>query len=158
MSVAKKRVEAVPEPQARPEAVAPVPAPTEERKPKRRFGRRMLMIAVPLALALGGGWFWLIGGRYVTTDNAYVQQPMVQISAEVAGRVSEVAVVENQHVDAGDAAVPHRSGTVTASRWRRPMRRWPRRGCRCSSFAPPMTPPRPSWRRPATSSTPATAN
>nr|WP_323781293.1 HlyD family secretion protein [Amylibacter sp.] len=70
-----------------------------EVKPKGR--RRLLMFSVPVLLALAGGYVWLTGGRYVTTDNAYVHQPMVSISPDVSGRISEVDVVENQMVQAG---------------------------------------------------------
>ena len=33
-----------------------------------------IMLIVPLALVLTGGYFWVTGGRYVSTDNAYLQQ------------------------------------------------------------------------------------
>ncbi|MCB1387643.1 MAG: HlyD family secretion protein [Rhodobacteraceae bacterium] len=79
-----------------PAAAAPPPAP-----PKRRR-RRGLMLSVPLALALAGGWVWLHGGRYETTDNAYVRQAILPVSADVAGRIAEVAVHENQSVAAGE--------------------------------------------------------
>lgn len=86
---------------AKPEAVAaPVPeAPVK----KKRSGRRLaLMLAVPLILAAGGGYFWLTGGRFVDTDNAYVQQPKISLSSDVAGRIVSVAVKDNQLVRAGD--------------------------------------------------------
>jgi membrane fusion protein (multidrug efflux system) len=38
----------------------------------------------------------------VSTDNAYVRQDKVSVSAEVGGKIIEVAVRENQHVKAGD--------------------------------------------------------
>src|SRR5690606_5199068 len=38
----------------------------------------------------------------VSTDNAYVQQDMVAVSAEVGGKIVEVMVHENQQVAAGD--------------------------------------------------------
>jgi membrane fusion protein (multidrug efflux system) len=60
------------------------------------------MVAVPLALAIAGGWFWLTGGRYVDTDNAYVEQAKLSISPDVAGRIVAVAVADNQQVKAGD--------------------------------------------------------
>jgi len=76
------------------------PAVVPERK--RRSGRRrFLMLSVPLAMAVAGGYFWLAGGRYVSTDNAYVHQPLVQVSADVAGRIVELDVAENQTVAAG---------------------------------------------------------
>jgi membrane fusion protein (multidrug efflux system) len=85
----------------KPEAAAPA-APEAPAK-KKRSGRRLaLMLAVPVVLAAGGGYFWLTGGRYVETDNAYVQQPKVSISSDVAGRIVSVAVKDNQQVKAGD--------------------------------------------------------
>ncbi|MGR3545216.1 MAG: HlyD family efflux transporter periplasmic adaptor subunit [Paracoccus sp. (in: a-proteobacteria)] len=89
-----KDAEAVPASAAVAAQAAPVP--------KRRKGRRrMLMAAVPLALVLAGGGYWLTGGRYVTTDNAYVHQPMIPVSADVSGRITEVDVTENQQIAAG---------------------------------------------------------
>jgi len=69
---------------------------------KRSPLRLVVMLAVPLLLAGGGAYFWLTGGRYVETDNAYVQQNKISISADVAGRIATVAVKENQLVKAGD--------------------------------------------------------
>ncbi|WP_375690273.1 HlyD family secretion protein [Pseudooceanicola sp. LIPI14-2-Ac024] len=84
--------------QAAPVATAATP-PAE--KPKGKGRRRMLMISVPLALAVVGGGYWLLGGRYISTDNAYVHQPMISVSPDVAGRVTEVLVHENQVIAAG---------------------------------------------------------
>lgn len=92
MSGARNRIEVVPE---APEETAPV-----VRKP-RRWRRRLLMLSVPLMLAAGGGYAWLAGGRYVATDNAYVHQPLVPVSADIAGRIIEVDLVQNQHIEAG---------------------------------------------------------
>ncbi|MEQ1688832.1 MAG: HlyD family secretion protein [Sphingopyxis sp.] len=68
----------------------------------RRWPRLALMLSVPLILACIGAYLWLTSGHSVSTDNAYVQQNIVSISAEVGGRVTEVAVHENQRVNAGD--------------------------------------------------------
>ena len=68
----------------------------------RRLRRMALMLAVPLAVLLAAGWWWLVGGRWASTDNAYVHQDIVQLSADVAGRITEVAAQENQHVQAGE--------------------------------------------------------
>ncbi|RVV98396.1 HlyD family secretion protein [Mesobaculum littorinae] len=73
------------------------PAP----KPGTARRKRLLMLAMPLLLVLIGGGLWLFGGRYVSTDNAYIHQPMMSAAPEVGGRVAEVLVTENQHVTAG---------------------------------------------------------
>lgn len=70
-------------------------------KPPRRWGRLLLMLAVPLALLAGGVWYWLGQQGKVSTDNSYVKQDMVAVSAEVGGRIVEVLVAEGEHVDAG---------------------------------------------------------
>ena len=89
---------------AKPEAVAAQAAAPEAPVKKKRSGLRLaLMLSVPVILAAGGGYFWLTGGRFVDTDNAYVQQPKVSISSDVAGRIVSVAVKDNQLVKAGDA-------------------------------------------------------
>lgn len=69
---------------------------------KRRTGRVLLMIAVPLLLAGVGSYFYLNGGRYEETDNAYLQQVKVSISSDIAGRITTVNAKENQMVHAGD--------------------------------------------------------
>ena len=78
-------------------------AAPEASAPKKRNGRRIvIMAAVPVILAAVGGYFWLTGGRYQETDNAYVEQAKVALSSDVAGRILSVAVHENQRVVVGD--------------------------------------------------------
>lgn len=72
-------------------------------QPSRTGGLRpVLIISVPVLLAAAGGYLWLSGGRFESTDNAYVQQAIVSLSADIPGRVIEVDVKENQLVKAGD--------------------------------------------------------
>lgn len=71
-------------------------------KPRRRWLKPLLMFGVPLLIAAVVGYVWLTSGRYVSTDNAYVQQDMVSVSPDVSGRIVEVRVRENQTVKAGD--------------------------------------------------------
>jgi membrane fusion protein (multidrug efflux system) len=61
-----------------------------------------LMLSVPLLLAGGAYYYYEANDHYVSTDNAYVQQDKVAISAEIGGRIVEVGVKENQQVKAGD--------------------------------------------------------
>ncbi|MEA3040364.1 MAG: rane fusion protein multidrug efflux system [Sphingomonadales bacterium] len=70
--------------------------------PRKKRLRVILMLAVPLILLAVGAYFYLTSGRYVSTDNAYVQQDKVSVSALVTGPIVEVAVKENQRVKAGD--------------------------------------------------------
>ena len=76
------------------------PAPDARRK--RNWGRIALMAALPLALLVGGVFYWLGLQGKVSTDNAYVKQDMVGVSAEVGGRITAVLVAENDSVQAGD--------------------------------------------------------
>jgi membrane fusion protein, multidrug efflux system len=68
----------------------------------RGLARLALILSVPLLLIIGGVAYYIANDHYVSTDNAYVQQDKVSISAEVGGRIVEVAVHENQIVNAGD--------------------------------------------------------
>jgi len=83
-------------------AVAVAPPVHEVPAQRRRWLRPVLMLSVPLLLAAVAGYYWLTAGRSVSTDNAYVSQDKVAVSADVAGRIVEVAVRENQQVKAGD--------------------------------------------------------
>ncbi len=60
------------------------------------------MLALPLALVFGGGWYWLSGGRYEETDNANLRQARVTIASEIAGRIVETRVSDNMRVKGGD--------------------------------------------------------
>jgi membrane fusion protein, multidrug efflux system len=77
--------------------------PVEQRPTvARRLGKWALMLSVPLLLIAGAAAYYISNDHYVSTDNAYVQQDKVSISAEISGRIVEVAVRENQRVAAGD--------------------------------------------------------
>jgi membrane fusion protein (multidrug efflux system) len=69
---------------------------------KRRWGRLALMFSVPLIILAVATYFYVTSGRFISTDNAYVQQDVVSVSPDVSGRIVEVKVRENQRVKAGD--------------------------------------------------------
>jgi membrane fusion protein (multidrug efflux system) len=60
------------------------------------------MAAVPVVIAIIGGYLWFTGGRYMSTNNAYVQQDRVSITPQVTGRIVSAPVKENDTVKAGD--------------------------------------------------------
>ena len=72
----------------------------EPRSPRQRT-RLILLVVVPLIAAAIALVFYLNGGRYVSTDNAYIKADKVPVSAEVSGAVRDVLVHENQAVSAG---------------------------------------------------------
>jgi membrane fusion protein (multidrug efflux system) len=74
----------------------------ERERPKRRWGRTALMLALPAVLIVGAVLYWLSLEGKVSTDNAYVQQDKVSVTPEVGGKIVEVSVKEGQTVHRGD--------------------------------------------------------
>jgi membrane fusion protein (multidrug efflux system) len=68
----------------------------------RKRWRLPLMIGGPALAVLAALYFYLTGGRYEDTDDAYVQTASVAVSCNVAGRVQDVEVHDNQGVHKGD--------------------------------------------------------
>ena len=65
--------------------------------------RTTLLLVVPAIVAAVGLFFFLMGGRYVSTDNAYIGAQKVMITPEVSGKVMSIAVAEGQLLKPGDA-------------------------------------------------------
>lgn len=72
------------------------------RSSRSRIVRLVLMIGGPAIIVAVALWFYLGGGRYEGTDNASLQTGLVAISPSIAGRVTAIAVRENQRVRKGD--------------------------------------------------------
>jgi membrane fusion protein (multidrug efflux system) len=90
------------------ETPAPKEAPSVAKQPtapraRRSVLRTILLLLGPLVVAVAGAYIYFTGGRFVSTDNAYLQADKVAISAEVAGPVKEVLVQENAPVTRGQA-------------------------------------------------------
>ncbi|MGE0630040.1 MAG: HlyD family secretion protein [Hyphomicrobiaceae bacterium] len=64
--------------------------------------RRVLMVGGVLIVAVATGYAWLSGGRYISTDNAYIQAPKLLVSTDVSGLVADVRVHDGQAVKTGD--------------------------------------------------------
>jgi membrane fusion protein (multidrug efflux system) len=68
----------------------------------RRYRRMLLLVVLPLVALIGGLVFYLWGGRYVTTDDAYVGAQKVLITPDISGKIEKVVVREGQPVKQGD--------------------------------------------------------
>lgn len=64
--------------------------------------RAAIMLALPAALLVGGTYYWVTGGRYQDTENAYLEQAKIAISSDLSGRVVKVNLSDNEKVRAGD--------------------------------------------------------
>lgn len=90
-----------------PRGDAPAPLRPDAREPaaparsRRERLRLPLMWGVPLLMVAGGLYVYLTGGRYQSTEDAYLRAAEVAISANVSGRVSEIDVHDNQEVRRG---------------------------------------------------------
>src|SRR5207248_2282620 len=67
----------------------------------RRYRRFLLLVVLPIAAVIAGLVFYLNGGRYVTTDDAYVGAQKVLITPDISGKIDKVVVKEGQHVNEG---------------------------------------------------------
>jgi membrane fusion protein (multidrug efflux system) len=61
----------------------------------------IVIAVVALALIVGGTLFWLHKRKYASTDDAFVDAHIVRIAAEVQGKLTHVAGIDNRHVEAG---------------------------------------------------------
>src|ERR1700721_2774832 len=78
----------------------PNPRPDTVDASKKSLLRPLMFGLLPLALIIGGYWY-TTGGQVVSMDDADVEADKVGGSTDVPGIVAEVAVTENQRVEAG---------------------------------------------------------
>jgi membrane fusion protein (multidrug efflux system) len=67
----------------------------------KAFLRKVLMIGGVAIVAAVSLVMYLTGGRYVSTDDAYVQAAKLMVTTDVSGMVKQVDVHEGQYVKAG---------------------------------------------------------
>jgi membrane fusion protein (multidrug efflux system) len=73
-----------------------------------RTRKRLLLgfgAVVLVAGAIGAAWYLFVGSHHVTTDNAYVQGDVVEVTPQVAGMVVRILVEDTQRVEAGQVLV-----------------------------------------------------
>jgi membrane fusion protein, multidrug efflux system len=86
----------------------PQPAAVSEKPPRRlmaglrRYRRSLLLVVLPLVAVIGGLVMYLNGGRYVTTDDAYIGAQKILITPDISGKIEKVVVREGQRVNEGD--------------------------------------------------------
>jgi membrane fusion protein, multidrug efflux system len=64
--------------------------------------RLTLLVLLPALVAAAGLVLYLLGGRYVSTDNAYIAAQKVLVTPVVSGKVVRIAVAEGQQLNPGD--------------------------------------------------------
>ncbi|WP_062733614.1 EmrA/EmrK family multidrug efflux transporter periplasmic adaptor subunit [Sphingobium abikonense] len=76
-----------------------------ERNSARRTWLIRLGLAVLVAALLWGAWYMLFGRNHVSTDNAYVNAEMAQVTPLIGAQVIDVLVSDTQSVKKGDILV-----------------------------------------------------
>ncbi|HEV7733677.1 MAG TPA: HlyD family secretion protein [Candidatus Binatia bacterium] len=77
---------------------APVPA-------WRWWATRIALAVVVVGALVGGARYWVWSFHHESTDDAFIDCHVVNVSSRVAGRVHQVLVADNQVVAAGDTLV-----------------------------------------------------
>ena len=77
----------------------PAEKPGSARKPRNL--RRILLVLGPAVVLAGSLFAYMTGGRYVSTDNAYVHADKLTVATDVSGIVAEVDVHESEKVEKG---------------------------------------------------------
>ncbi len=83
----------------------PQAASTDPRQAKRKKALLTIAAVVVLGGAATGAYEWLVASKIETTDNAYVQGHLVQITPQIGGTVVAVQAEETDYVKAGQPLV-----------------------------------------------------
>ena len=78
---------------------------TSGRAAKRKLWLTRLAIVVAVAAAAWGAWYYIIGRNYVSTDNAYVNAEVAQVTPLLSAQAVDVRVRDTQAVKKGDVLV-----------------------------------------------------
>lgn len=70
--------------------------------PRRHPYASIAILIVLLLAAVGLAMWWLNARQYESTDDAFIDARTITVSAEISGRITDLAVTDNQPVKAGD--------------------------------------------------------
>jgi membrane fusion protein, multidrug efflux system len=70
-------------------------------KPRRSLLKPVLMLGGIALVIAGSGYVWLTGGRFISTDDSYVEAAEVNATTDVSGIVADVMVHEGEPVKTG---------------------------------------------------------
>ena len=90
------------EPMAGAEAAETPKRKRAKKADSRNWTKTIIMFIVPALLIIGGGYYWLTSGGSVSTDDSFVKQDIVSVSAQVTGPVEQVFVKNGSQVKRGD--------------------------------------------------------
>jgi membrane fusion protein, multidrug efflux system len=80
----------------------PAKEPESQAAGTRKTKMRAVAIVAGVLIAVGAIWYYLESRGHESTDNAFIDGNVVQISPRVSGQVLRVLVTDNQHVNRGD--------------------------------------------------------
>src|SRR5207253_883427 len=83
----------------------PISGSTATLRKRRIFRRPLFLIVASVILILGlifGIRYWLYARSHESTDDAFIDGHVVQVSPKIAGYVAKVYVTDNQEVKEGD--------------------------------------------------------
>jgi membrane fusion protein (multidrug efflux system) len=73
----------------------------QAKRPSKRAAK-LAGIGLGVIAAVAGGIYYLHSRHYQSTDDAFIQGDVIQVSPRVGGQMLRVYVQDNQHVDGGD--------------------------------------------------------
>jgi membrane fusion protein (multidrug efflux system) len=96
-----KEQNGIAEPEDRDKAKEAEPQPSLLARLRRHWMLTSVGVIVLAVCIVMGVMFWLAARHYETTDDAFVDARSFSVAAKVGGYVTDVAVTDNQHVEAG---------------------------------------------------------
>jgi len=75
---------------------------TAKAKQPRKRAAKLAGIGLAVIAAVAGGIYYLHSRHYESTDDAFIEGDVIQVSSRVAGQMFRVYVQDNQHVNGGD--------------------------------------------------------